>query len=229
MPGAGRADHTIAVVSGQPYAALVARGVPRAAPPLGEHAVLVPVKAFSDAKRRLMEALDDGAREELARAMAQRVLRAAAPLPIAVVCDDAAVAAWARDHGALVVWEPGRGLNGAVDAGVERLGAMGVRRVIVAHGDLPWATGLADLGQFDGVTLVPDRHGNGTNVIELPTGCGFQFSYGPGSFARHRAECRRIGQPLRVLEVPALAHDVDCPDDLVTDGPALAAHPANRP
>lgn len=191
--------------------------------PLAEQAVLVPVKAFSDAKRRLMEALDDRAREELARAMAQRVLHAAAPLPVAVVCDDAAVAAWARERGALVVWEPGRGLNGAVEAGVARLGSMGVGRVIVAHGDLPWATGLADLGRFDGVTLVPDRHGNGTNVIELPTGCGFQFSYGPGSFARHRAECRRIGQALRVLDVPALAHDVDCPDDLVTDGPRAAS------
>lgn len=229
-------------MSGEPPAARTAGEQAGAGAPvpsdLGERAVLVPVKAFADAKRRLGEALSDQQREDLARAMAARVLSAAAPLAVAVVCDDPAVAAWARDRGALVVWEPGRGLNGAVEAGVDRLGQMGVRRVVVAHGDLPWATGLAHLGQFDGVTLVPDRHGDGTNVIELPTGCGFHFSYGPGSFDRHRAECRRIGQAFRVLDVPALAHDVDWPIDLVTNGPRGeprahgAAHPpagATRP
>ena len=39
--------------------------------------------------------------------MADRVLAAAHPLPVAVVCDDNEVAEWAREHGALVVWEPG--------------------------------------------------------------------------------------------------------------------------
>lgn len=208
-------------MSGEPHVARISdkSGEPggRSDPALGGRAVLVPIKAFAEAKQRLGSALSDRQREDLVRSMAARVLAAAAPLPVAVVCDDAVVAAWARSRGALVVWEPGRGLNGAVEAGVDHLGRMGVRRVVVAHGDLPWATGLADLGPFDGITLVPDRHGNGTNVIELPTECGFHFSYGPGSFDRHRAECRRIGQQLRVLDVPDLAHDVDWPNDLVAD------------
>jgi 2-phospho-L-lactate guanylyltransferase len=80
--------------------------------------VLVPVKAFGEAKRRLGPTLDHAQRVSLARAMADRVIEAAAPLPVAVVCDDTEVAAWARAHRALVVWEPGRGLNGAVEAGV---------------------------------------------------------------------------------------------------------------
>jgi 2-phospho-L-lactate/phosphoenolpyruvate guanylyltransferase len=184
--------------------------------------VLVPVKAFADAKRRLGQALGDRDREELVRAMASRVLAAAAPLPVAVVCDDSTVADWARARGALVVWEPGRGLNGAVEAGVAHLAQLGVTRVVVAHGDLPWASGLADLGPFDGISLVPDRHGNGTNVIELPTECGFRFSYGPGSFHRHVAECERLGQPIRVLSLPALTHDVDWPGDLVLARDAAA-------
>jgi 2-phospho-L-lactate guanylyltransferase len=62
---------------------------------------------------------------------------------------------------------------------------------------------------------VPDRRGDGTNVVDLPAGCGFQFSYGPGSFGRHRAECDRIGMPLRILRVPALSLDVDLPADLL--------------
>ncbi len=189
-------------------------GRPTGALLLGRQAVLVPVKAFADAKRRLGGALDDEARQALVRQMAEQVLAAAAPLPVAVVCDDNEVADWARQRGALVVWEPGRGLNGAVEEGVARLAAVGVEQVTVAHGDLPMARGLAELEPFDGVTLVPDRHGDGTNVLRLPADCGFRFSYGPGSFQRHLAECARVELAVLVLCVPNLAHDVDWPADL---------------
>ena len=181
---------------------------------LGRHAVLVPVKAFAQAKRRLGAALGDAEREALVRAMAEQVLAAAAPLPVAVVCDDNDVAVWARSHGALVVWEPGRGLNVAVEEGVERLAAMGVVQVTVAHGDLPLATDIGSIEPFDGITLAPDRQGNGTNVIRLPVRHGFQFSYGPGSFERHLRECERLGMAARILRTPGLAFDVDWPADL---------------
>jgi 2-phospho-L-lactate guanylyltransferase len=177
--------------------------------------VLVPVKAFDLAKRRLHRAMNGQQRAELARAMADRVVSAAFPLPVAVVCDDKAVADWARTRGALVVWEPGRGLNGAVEAGVSHLQAAGVVEVIVAHSDLPRATDLSDVQGEGGVTLVPDRYGNGTNVMAVPADAGFQFSYGPGSFARHRAEAARLGLPLRVLDRPDLAWDIDEPADLI--------------
>jgi 2-phospho-L-lactate guanylyltransferase len=187
--------------------------------------VLIPVKAFAEAKRRLDPALDAGERVALARAMADRVLAAAAPLPVAVVCDDTDVAAWARRHGALVIWEPGRGLNGAVEAGVSHLGAGGVEQVTVAHADLPRATALASVGTDGAVTLVPDRWGNGTNVIVVPAGAGFRFSYGPGSFARHLHEAARTGLPVHVLDRPDLAWDVDEPADLIP----VAAAPDRTP
>ena len=182
---------------------------------LGPVAVLVPVKAFSEAKLRLAPALPPLARAELARAMAAHVLDAARPLPTAVVCDDPEVAAWARSERALVIWEPERGLNRAVEAGVERLRAGGTQRVVVAHGDLPLAQGLDRVARFPGVTIVPDRAGNGTNVICVPAGAGFTFSYGPGSFTRHTEEALRLGLPLRVLRTRALGHDVDLPSDLL--------------
>jgi 2-phospho-L-lactate guanylyltransferase len=182
---------------------------------LGPVAVLVPVKAFADAKLRLAPALPAPERSRLARDMAAHVLEAARPLPVAVVCDDAIVADWARQHGALVVWEPGRGLNGAVQAGVERLAAAGARQVVVAHADLPLAGPLAWASRFPGVTLVPDRRDDGTNVACVPAGCGFTFSYGPGSFQRHGAEARRLDLPLRVVREPLLGHDVDVPADLL--------------
>src|SRR3546814_5310192 len=86
--------------------------------------------------------------------MAARVLRAAGTLPTSVVCDDDEVAAWAQRHGAEVIWTPGLGLNGAVDAAVEQLAAGGVHQVIAAHADLPLATDLAWLADFPDVTLV---------------------------------------------------------------------------
>jgi len=86
----------------------------------------------------------------------------------------------------------------------------------VAHADLPLARDLAGLVGFGGITLVPDRRDEGTNVIELPTDVGFRFSYGPGSFSRHRAESLRLGLEVRVLREPSLSYDVDWPSDLPT-------------
>jgi 2-phospho-L-lactate guanylyltransferase len=184
--------------------------------PAVDVAVLVPVKAFHAAKLRLASALDARARAELARAMAGRVVEAASPLPVSVVCDDDEVAEWAVAVGASVIWRPGRGLNGAVADGVAALAAIGHDFVIVAHGDLPHAVELAWIADFDGITLVPDRRDDGTNVVGVPARvhAAFRFSYGPGSFARHSAEAERIGVPVRVVREPRLAWDVDVPADL---------------
>ena len=178
-------------------------------------AVLIPVKAFRNAKLRLAPALDPAARAALARTMAALVVRAAGGLAVAVVCDDDEVAAWATDQGAQVIWSPGRGLNGAVTDGVATLAGQGRVTAIVAHADLPHALDLTWLADRPGVTLVPDRWGDGTNVIVVPCAAGFGFSYGSGSFARHRAEAERLGLPVTVERVPRLAWDVDVPADLM--------------
>ena len=185
---------------------------------LGPEVVLIPVKAFHQAKRRLGSTLSDPDRIALVRAMATHVAAACVPLPIAVVCDDEDVARWAADVGASVLWEPGQGLNGAVRAGVDRLARVGTRWVTVAHGDLPRAHGLGVLAPFDGITLVPDRRDDGTNVLRLPAGSDFRFAYGAGSFRAHRAEAMRLGLSVRVLRVPDLAYDVDWPADVVELG-----------
>lgn len=177
-------------------------------------AVVVPVKAFARAKARLAPALDDTARADLARRMAERVLTAARDLPVVVACDDEDVASWARDRGATVAWVPGTDLNGAVTGAVAGLD---VDRVVVAHGDLPRADDLTAVLVEHGASFVPDRHHDGTNVLCIPTGTGFQFKYGPGSFDRHRDEAARVGLAHVVLELPDLMWDVDDPSDLPCD------------
>src|SRR5687767_4497729 len=146
--------------------------------------------------------------------MAEAVLAAAAPLPVAVACEDAVVAAWAEGHGARVVWTPGTGLNGAVQQGVAELGEEGFDVVVVAHADLPNARRLDRVTGFAGVTLVPDRRDDGTNVVSVPVGAGFTFAYGPASFRRHLVEAARLGLDTRVLRLPDLQWDVDTPGDL---------------
>jgi 2-phospho-L-lactate guanylyltransferase len=182
---------------------------------IGAEVVLIPVKAFHQAKRRLDRVLSESERERLVRTMAAHVVAACAPLPVAVVCDDEAVATWAAGQGATVLWEPGQGLNGAVRAGVEQLASSGAQWVTVAHGDLPRARGLGTLPPFDGVTLVPDRKDDGTNVLRLPAHRDFRFAYGSGSFRAHRMEATRLGLAVRVVRDPVLAYDVDWPADVV--------------
>jgi 2-phospho-L-lactate/phosphoenolpyruvate guanylyltransferase len=187
----------------------------REAPPRAA-AVIVPVKAFSQAKLRLSPTLEPATRSELARSMASRVLRAAHPLAVLVVCDDEEVRAWTERQGAEAVWTPGLGLNGAVEAGLAHLARRGVGQAVVAHADLPLAVDLTWTAAFPGVTLVPDRHHDGTNVACVPTDAGFRFAYGAGSFANHRAETARLGLPARLVPDRRLGWDVDVPADLET-------------
>ncbi|MEX2658865.1 MAG: 2-phospho-L-lactate guanylyltransferase [Acidimicrobiales bacterium] len=178
-------------------------------------AVVIPVKAFSAAKLRLAPVLDDVTRARLARRLASVVVAAAGDLPVIVVCDDEEVAGWASAAGAAVVWAPGRGLDGAVLDGVARAAADGADRAVVAHADLPLARDLgAVVAAAEDVVLVPDRRRDGTNVAVVPTGAGFTFRYGAGSFDRHVAETGRLGLTLRVVHDPALTWDVDVPADL---------------
>jgi 2-phospho-L-lactate guanylyltransferase len=196
--------------------------------------VLVPVKAFTDAKARLAAVLEDGERERLARWTSERVLAAAGELPTYVACDDEAVASWARQHGATILWHPGVGLNAAVNNSVAALREAGVTDVIVAHGDLPRVHSLAAVAEPGTLTLVPDRHGDGTNVVGVPTAMPFQFAYGPGSFRRHLDAAIGAGLSVRVRRDPLLALDIDTPSDLAHPlvqevlPPWLQMSPANR-
>jgi 2-phospho-L-lactate guanylyltransferase len=177
-------------------------------------AVVIPVKSFRAAKARLSPVLDPDQRVELARWSAERVVAAAGDLPVYVACDDEEVADWAGDHGASVLWHPGIGLNAAVSRSVADLGAVGVESVIVCHADLARPEPLSRLAGSTGITLVPDRARDGTNVAVVPAGASFEFAYGPASFRRHLRTAVAAGLPVHVVADPLLALDIDTPADL---------------
>lgn len=185
------------------------------APPTAQGgATLIPVKAFALAKGRLSGALEQAERAALARDMATHVVEAQAGLTVAICCDDEGVAVWAESLGASVIWCPGTDLNGAVQQGTAALRDAGYTWAAIAHGDLPLARSLEPLMGWPGVTLVPDRHRTGSNVIVVPTALGFEFSYGEGSLRRHIVEAVRLGRGLRMIHDQDLGWDVDHPSDL---------------
>lgn len=180
-------------------------------------AVVLPIKGFSDAKGRLEPVLSAENRASLAAFTAGGVLEATEGIDTFVVCDNDEVAQWARERGAMVVRQHKVGLNGAVANGVDT--AQYKRDwVLIAHSDLPFPEALLSVIDFtlvtSTVTIVPDRHLDGTNVLIIPSGCGFTFHYGPGSFAAHQAEAARVGLPMRVVQHEQLGLDIDTPDDL---------------
>ena len=176
--------------------------------------VLVPVKAFADAKARLAPVLSPAQREALARWTAERVVAAAGERAVYVACDDEGVADWATAHGAIVLWHPGVGLNAAVADSMADLRARGIDHAIVAHGDLPRPHALPTVARPGTITIVPDTARDGSNVIALPTDASFEFAYGAGSFGRHLHHAMRSGLAVEVRRDAWLSLDIDIPSDL---------------
>jgi 2-phospho-L-lactate guanylyltransferase len=113
--------------------------------------------------------------------------------------------------------------------GVDHALAAGYERVLLVPGDTP----LLDPGEVSAllasaaaVTIVPDRHGTGTNVLLLAPPDAIEPSFGPGSFERH---LQAAGGAVIVERPPTLTLDVDTGDDLGELAAALAARPGAAP
>ncbi len=174
--------------------------------------MLVPVKAFTEAKQRLALVLSPSDRARLARWLADGVVQSLGATPVFVVCDDDEVRRWADDAGATALWTARLGLNGAVDDGVAAIAAAGFDHVVVTHADLPLPHGLVEIARPSTSTFVPDRRRDGTNVMSFPTALPITAQYGPGSFGRHRASA--ITSATEVRFDHHLSIDLDTPSDL---------------
>ncbi len=178
-------------------------------------ALVVPMKSFGIAKGRLTNVLSAKEREQLARDCARIVITAGGNWATYVVCDATDVASWATSVGANVVSCPSPGLDVAVAAGVTAAIADGAQHVVVAHGDLPLASTFEHLVLDGHVALVPDRHGDGTNVLSFPTVMRFTTAYGPQSFSRHQEILAALRYKYVVVNDDDLSLDLDTADDLV--------------
>ena len=177
--------------------------------------VLIPIKDFRRAKRRLAPELTPDKREALAKRMASQFIKAARPLDIYIVCNDHDVANWAESNNVNVLWVDQEGLNHSISGAVKELDT-NIGHVLIAHSDLPLAKSFAGIGRPNTVSIVPDRHLLGTNVLSLPLGSNFNFRYGQKSLSAHIDETRKHGLNLEILQIPELQWDVDTPEDLLT-------------
>jgi 2-phospho-L-lactate guanylyltransferase len=187
-------------------------------PPDAERAagVVIPLRSFAAGKGRLAAGLGAEQRTRFVRDMADRVADAAGAHTVVVVSSATEVVTWASERAFACIADPGT-LDAAAHEGREWLRARGYERVLVAHGDLPLARTLEPVVADASPSLaliVPCHRHDGTPVLSLPADAPFRFAYGPGSFARHCEEARRVGLDVRVVHDPALAFDVDVPEDL---------------
>lgn len=104
--------------------------------------------------------------------------------------------------------------------GVSRAIELGAPSVALLPGDCP----LLDPNELDRlltalptpfVSVVPDRHGTGTNALALSPPDAITPAFGEGSRRRHLDLARAASIPHTIEELPTLALDLDTPADFV--------------
>jgi 2-phospho-L-lactate guanylyltransferase len=198
---------------------------------------ILPVKSFGAAKQRLAPALGSGARQALAQAMFADVLdslrRAEGLDAVAVVTADPAADAAARGASVLVLPDTAQaGQSAAASIGIAYALAEGFDRALLVPGDTPLLD-PRDVGSLlavpRAVSIVPDRHGTGTNALALSPPDAIAPSFGPGSLARHVEAARAAGVSSPVVQIPTLMLDVDTGADLAALMDTLASGRAQAP
>jgi 2-phospho-L-lactate guanylyltransferase len=200
-------------------------------------AAVLPVKSFARAKQRLGESVADPLRLELARAMVADVLLALEQTQsierTIVVTREESVMRSAHELGAIVVEDHAEeGQSAAARLGIERALADGFERVLCVPGDCP-ALDPDELHVLLGspapaptVTIVPDRHGAGTNGLLLAPPHAIAPSFGPDSRERHERLARNAGITPRIERLSSLLLDIDTGADLAALRDRLSGHSA---
>lgn len=175
-------------------------------------AFVIPLKRFDLAKERL-RASNISSVTELAQQMATEVIASCAPRPTIVLSESDAISDFAVALGCEVLRSDAANLNEAVQRAYAALTSR-FEHLVIVHGDLRNPRGLGVFAPGEGVTIVTDHHGTGTNVLALPTGLDFHFFYGADSASLHQREAERLGCRVALVKDSPWRFDVDEPDDL---------------
>lgn len=184
--------------------------------------VVLLIKDFDLAKRRLSSVLDPAARKLMAVDFAVAALGAVGPEALVVAGSESA-ARLARESGNEVVLEDRPdGQNRAAALGIAEAVARGADAVLVLSSDLPLirpevVAGLlerADTLPRPVVVAAPAVGRGGTNALYLAPPDAVGLHFGDDSLALYEADAISRGVRFALHEVPELALDVDEPADL---------------
>jgi 2-phospho-L-lactate/phosphoenolpyruvate guanylyltransferase len=191
---------------------------------------VLPVKSFGLAKQRLGEAVGADQRRALAQAMVGDVLEALGEVDGL----DGVIVVSAEAFEVETIHDPEEaGQSAAARRGIRAALERGAERVLLVPGDCP-ALDPDEVAELlakprEGVVIVPDRHGAGTNALLIAPPAAVEPAFGPGSFARHAALAHAAGARVRIGRLPSLELDVDTPGDLAALRAALAARSGGAP
>jgi 2-phospho-L-lactate guanylyltransferase len=188
-------------------------------------AILIPVKEFCEAKKRLAPHFSPSDRAALAQALCEdffsRIAEVRSVDQVFVVSKEPRVISMARRLGWETIVDPRQiSESDSVDAASAYCARRGVHALLRLPIDIP----LVEPGDIDAVfqqlrkapaaVLVPSSDGTGTNaLLRSPPGI-FPSRFGTDSFSRHLAEAQRCGAHAYVLRNPRIELDIDEPDDL---------------
>ena len=201
---------------------------------------IVPFKNLRAAKSRLDGALTAEERMAVSRDLLTRTLELLLSTPAvdrtALVSRDAEALALAGGLGATPILEADPpDLNRALAQAGEQAAAAGATAVLVLPADLPLLTRAevdrlcAQAKRPPVVVLAPDRRHDGTNALLLSPPGLIEYSFGTGSYNRHRERARQAGARLDVCDLPGLALDIDLVEDLDLLRASGTASPPPRP
>lgn len=186
---------------------------------------IVPVKPLRRGRSRLSGVLSEEERTFLNYTMLANTLKAITGTEevdhVLVVSRDSGALALARDFNAKTLQEDGSSdLNTALRRATIVAQLYAAQSVLVLPDDLPTITTdsvrrLISLGNKPPVVVIaPDRHKDGTNGLLINPAGLIDYRFGPDSFHRHIEQAQRYRVRVEICEDPALALDLDSPEDL---------------
>ena len=190
-------------------------------------AILIPIKEFREAKKRLAPHFSPGDRAALAEALCDDFFGVVAAARCAdrvfVVSKEPQVLVRARALGWETIAETRQiSESDSVDAASRYCAGRGVEALLRLPVDLPLAEPADIEAVFDILEdapapiaiLVPSSDGTGTNAVLRSPPALFPSRFGPNSFARHLEEAAACGVRAHVFRNPRLELDIDEWEDL---------------
>ena len=189
-------------------------------------AILIPVKSFREAKKRLALHFSPSDRAALAEALLDDFFRVVEGVQgikrIFVVSSEPVALERARALGWETIPETEqRSESDSVDAASHYCAEQGVRALLRLPVDIPLAQArdieaiFGELHPSPAAVLIPSRDGTGTNALLRTPPALFPSRFGPNSFEKHLAEARRCSASVRILRNPRLELDVDDWEDFL--------------